>query len=154
MKTLVVYYSRTGHCKALATTLADAMNADCERLLDVHPFRGPFGFIRGIVVGIRKKLIHICPPQYQPREYDQIVMVTPVWVNHAAPAIRSYVDQYGDMCRKLQLFTISKQCDKVNQVSEELQATFGLNVQNTVGFTSAEIKKGDVLEKLKAMGGS
>ena len=153
MKTLVVYYSRTGSCKALAATLSEVMDADCERLLDVHPYRGPFGVLRGCFVSIRKILTHICPPQFQPREYDQVVMVAPVWAGRAAPAIRSYVDQYGDMCRRLQLFTVSMSRDTMSKVSNDLRDSFGLEINNAVGFTSADIKKGDVLDKLKAMGG-
>ena len=151
MKTLIVYYSRTGSCKSLATTISEAMNSDCERLLDVHPYRGPLGFLRGCFVAVRKMLTNICPPQFQPREYDQVILITPIWVGRAAPAIRNYVDQYSDMCRKLKLFVVGMKHDTEGRVSDDLQSSFGLNIDNTVLFTSSEIRKGDVLERLKSM---
>jgi len=152
MKTLVVFYSRTGHAKSLADVLAAAMNADIEHVLDVHPFKGPFGYIRGGYVAMRKMLTHICPPRFQPRDYDQVIVVTPVWANRAAPAIRNYLDQYGDMCKKLQLFTVSKG-PVGSAVRDDLESAFNIGFENAVGFTDKDIKKGDVLERLKAMAG-
>ena len=36
MKTLVVYFSRSGHARELANVLSGAMRADCEELIDVR----------------------------------------------------------------------------------------------------------------------
>jgi flavodoxin len=150
MKTLVVYFSRTGYAKELAKVLSGAMDADCEELVDVRTYNGPIGFVRGCVKSIRKSLTHICPPKYQPREYDRVILVSPVWAGVAVPAIRSYVDQYGDMCKKILLFTVSRK-DSADPVKEDLEKSFSVIIENAVGFTAAQLDKGDVLGQMREM---
>jgi flavodoxin len=150
MKTLVVYFSRTGYAKELAKVLSGAMSADCEELVDVRTYNGPIGFVRGCLKSIRKSLTHICPPKYQPRDYDRVILVSPIWADIAAPAVRSYVDQYGDMCKKLMLFTVSKK-SHADTVKEDLEKNFNVAIENAVGFTEAQLNKGDVLSQMREM---
>ncbi len=152
MKTLIVCYSRTGNAKSLATVLSSAMHADLEDLTDVHPFTGLFGVVRAGFCAVRKALPNFCPPRYQPRDYERVIIVTPVWAGRAAAPMRSYLDQYGDMCKKLMLFTVSKG-PSIDQVRDELQTTFGLSFENAVGFTNKELKSGTVINQLKSMSG-
>ena len=46
MRTLVVYYSRTGHTRTVATALAKALSADLEELHCSRYSPGLWGFVR------------------------------------------------------------------------------------------------------------
>ena len=79
-----------------------------------------------------------------------MILVTPIWGGIATPAVRSYVDQYGDMCKKIMLFSVSKK-SHVDKVKEDLEKTFSVVIENAVGFTEAQLSKGDVLTQMREM---
>ena len=47
LKTLVVYYSRTGNARFVAQTIAAEVGADIEEVIDQKKRSGPIGFFTG-----------------------------------------------------------------------------------------------------------
>jgi len=47
LKSLVVYYSRTGNARFVAETIAAEVGADVEEVLDLKKRSGPLGFLGG-----------------------------------------------------------------------------------------------------------
>ncbi len=91
MKTLVVYYSRTGTTKKAAEIAAKELNADIEEIVDDIKRRGIWGYIKSGSHAIRKKLTKIEKLEKDAKDYDLIIIGSPVWANNMPPAIRTYL---------------------------------------------------------------
>ena len=79
MRSLVVFYSRTGNSKFVAEKVASELRADTEEVVDLKNRRGLFGFIKAGYDATLGKETKIEKTQNSPRDYDLIVVGTPVW---------------------------------------------------------------------------
>jgi flavodoxin len=98
MKTLVVYYSRTGLTKKIATLISNALNADMDEIIDGKKRSGPIGYMTGgrdAMKGVLTSITHT----HNPKEYDLIIIGGPVWAWTVTPAVRTYLDQNSDALR-------------------------------------------------------
>ena len=96
MKTLVVYYSKTGSNGYLARRIADALGADREELrprLDLFFFLMIFSLI-GKGGGIKKL-------RKNPADYDQVVLCGPIWMGGLISPLRGFLNQYGGQIKSL-----------------------------------------------------
>jgi flavodoxin len=91
MKTLVVYYSRSGNTRQVAEVLAQKMGADLEELIDRHPRKGLVGWLKSGRDAVKEKETELAPLDHSPENYDAIVVGTPVWAAHPAPAVRTFL---------------------------------------------------------------
>lgn len=98
MRTLVLYYSWTGETKRAAAEVAQAINADLEALTEMRPRRGVFGALRASwesLTGLRPKL---APLELDPKNYDFIVLGTPVWASRMSSPMRTFLREHkGDL---------------------------------------------------------
>jgi flavodoxin len=90
MKTLVVFYSRTGNTKRAAKDIAENIKSDVDEIIDKKSRKGIFGWLGGGRDAFKKKLTDI---RYKkdPAEYDLVIIGTPVWAGTMAPAVRTYL---------------------------------------------------------------
>lgn len=94
MKTLITYYSRTGNTKTVGQTLAHALKADIDEIIDVKARMGFVNYMRAArdAKGLRTTRIQVTK---NPEEYDRILIGTPVWHGYPTPAIRTYLKRYN-----------------------------------------------------------
>jgi flavodoxin len=104
LKSLVVYYSRTGNARFVAETIAAEMGADVEEIIDQKKRSGPIGFLTGGSDARRGKETIILPTTKKPSEYDLIVVGTPVWASRPSPAIVTYLKKNDLSGKKVALF--------------------------------------------------
>ena len=93
MKTLVVYYSRTGTTKKVAETISSMIESDIERIIDTKKRAGPFGGLAAAKDAILKRLTKIEATKNDPSDYDLVIIGTPIWVGAMSAPIRSYITQ-------------------------------------------------------------
>jgi flavodoxin len=96
MKTLVVYYSKTGSNGYLAKRIAAALGADREELrprLDLFFFLMIFSLI-GKGGGIRKL-------RKNPGDYDHVVLCGPIWMGRLISPLRGFLGKYGGEIKRL-----------------------------------------------------
>jgi menaquinone-dependent protoporphyrinogen IX oxidase len=98
MKTLVVYYSRTGLTKKVATYISTKLNADLDEVIDKKSRSGPIGYMTGGRDAMKEVLTSITNA-HNPKDYDLIIIGGPVWAWTVTPAIRTYLDQNVDALR-------------------------------------------------------
>ena len=104
-KTLIVYYSFTGNCKAIATKLAGYVKAD---VLEIKPAEEGLDYAANnyaigssLIAAIREKpgeaanYPAIKPVSRDASEYDTIVIVTPLWWSNMAAIMQSYLFKEG-----------------------------------------------------------
>jgi flavodoxin len=101
MKTLVVFYSRTGRTRVAAMELARQLNADVEELHEMHG--GRMG-ARGCVLAGRDAWLGrsapLAPLRYDPSGHDLVVIAGPVWAFTMCPAVRAYLTLCGAKLRR------------------------------------------------------
>lgn len=104
MRTLVVYYSRTGHTKHVAKELAIALNADLEEIVDRTSRMGLLGYLRSGYEATFEKSADIQPPRLQPASYDLVLVGTPVWSSALSSPVRTYLSRMGERIPCLGIF--------------------------------------------------
>ncbi len=104
MKSLVVYYTRTGKTKFVAETVAAQLSADIEEIVDKKNYAGPIGWVNAGKASNQEKEDEIVPLKTSPADYSLIVLGTPVWAWRPTPAIRSYIKQTDLSGKKVALF--------------------------------------------------
>jgi len=91
MKTLVVYYSRTGITKKIALKLSEIFKSDIEEIIDNKNRNGAIGWLLSGKDAMNKKttLINILNKDHS--KYDLVIIGSPVWAGSLTPAIRTYL---------------------------------------------------------------
>ena len=104
MKSLVVYYSRTGITKFVAEAIAAELGSDVEEIVDLKKREGRLGYMAAGADAMSGKGTELASTTKTPAEYELIVVGTPVWAWGPTPAIRTYVKQNDLSGKKVALF--------------------------------------------------
>ncbi|MDR1598592.1 MAG: hypothetical protein LBS11_01740 [Oscillospiraceae bacterium] len=92
MKTLLVYYSYTGHTKKLAVETADRESADLAEIAQEKAPDKLTAYAAGCVDAVRGKAWPIKTPPIDWKEYDRAILMAPVWAGNAPPPFRAFLD--------------------------------------------------------------
>lgn len=103
-RSLVIYYSWTGHTAEVAEAIAKALSADIERIEEVRPRAGALayivsGFQAGFGMGSRIK-----PISAQLADYDVVILGCPVWAQSVAAPMRSFLARYKSSMKRVAVF--------------------------------------------------
>jgi flavodoxin len=104
MKTLVVYFSRTGHTRQVAAEVAKRCNADMDEIREERGREGLWGYWRSGWDALRHSAPGIQPAQKNPADYALVVIGTPIWNFSLAPPVRSYARQHASEFKALAFF--------------------------------------------------
>jgi flavodoxin len=106
MKTLVLFYSKTGNTKFIAETIAKETKADLleiEREKDIKS-KGFWLYFRGGFESMTKRKDKIKPFEKDLQQYDLIFLGSPVWAWRMNPALRSLLDEVKFTGKKFALY--------------------------------------------------
>lgn len=109
---LCVYYSRTGRTEKLIRDIAQTLDCEVVRLDDGVNRKGLSGWITSGLQAVARKV----PPVSQPetklklKEYDLVILATPVWAGRCSAPMRSFLQQFGDELRRV-AYIITRSCD-------------------------------------------
>ena len=104
MKSLVIYYSRSGNTKFVAQKIAEKIGADIEEVIDKKNRRGWIGWLTAGRDATQGKETQIEETRFLPNNYDLIVVGTPIWNGRPTPAIRTYARKNDLSTKKVALF--------------------------------------------------
>ncbi len=104
LKSLVVYYSRTGNARFVAETIAAEVGADIEEVVNLKKRSGTFGFLSSGFAARFGKGTKIAPTAKLPAAYDLVIVGTPVWAGQPTPAIRTYLKKNDFSGKKVAVF--------------------------------------------------
>jgi flavodoxin len=104
MKTLVLYYTRTGNTKFVAETIAAELGADIEVVTDLKKRQGTLGWLSAGRDAMGAKETEIAQTKRTPTDYDLIIIGQPVWAGNPTPAIRTYLNKNDLSGKKVALF--------------------------------------------------
>lgn len=104
MKTLVVYYSRTGITKRIAEEISQSIECDVEEIMDKENRSGIIGYIKSGFEAARNKKTEIETPKHDLANYDLLIIGTPVWAGKMAVPVKTYLEQYNNRIPNLACF--------------------------------------------------
>jgi menaquinone-dependent protoporphyrinogen IX oxidase len=91
LRTLVVYYSRSGTTRKIAEALSRALNANVEEIVESKSRAGFFGYLRSLVEAIQRNPSAIAQSKCDPSSYDRVIIGTPVWAWSVSSPVRAYL---------------------------------------------------------------
>ncbi len=100
---LCVYFSRTGRTAKLVGEIAQEIGCEIVRLDDGVDRKGLSGWLLSGMQAVARKV----PPVKQPetkrklKEYDLVILATPVWAGRCSAPMRSFLQQYGDQLQRV-----------------------------------------------------
>jgi menaquinone-dependent protoporphyrinogen IX oxidase len=104
MKTLVVYYSRTGTTARLAHKISELLSADSERIVSKTSYDGSLGYWRGAFHTLNDTKVAIEDAKLSPAKYDLIIVGGPVWGARIANPVRTYLRQHASEIKSTAFF--------------------------------------------------
>lgn len=94
-KTLVAYYSMTGHTRRIANEVSDVTGAELEEIREPRPRHGFTGVVRALFDGVARRTPPILGAGHDPADYDLLVIGGPVWAGRMAAPVRTFAKRYG-----------------------------------------------------------
>jgi flavodoxin len=89
VKTIVIFYSFSGHTKAIATKLAADESADLLEIKDARKPSVAKAYLLGCVASLRGKAWPIASDATDLSAYDRIVVLSPIWAGNPPPAVNA-----------------------------------------------------------------
>ena len=122
MKSLVVYYSRSGNTRFVAEKISQKIGGDIEEIIDKKRRKGPLGFVIGGFDATRGRKTDIAEMKKSPKDYDLIVVGTPMWKKRTTPAVRTYLEDYKFSEKRVALFCTNNgsQSERVFKTLKEI----------------------------------
>lgn len=101
---LVVYYSRTGTTKRVATEVARALGADLEEIHDRRDRSGIVGYVRSSLEAVLETGSDIERATRDPSDYDLVVLGSPTWFASLSSPTRTFIWKYRDVLKGVAFF--------------------------------------------------
>lgn len=105
-RTLIAYYSMTGHTQRLASEIHALLGGDAqlEKIREPRERRGAMGMLRALFDAIVRRQPPIAPVAHLPGEYDLLILGGPIWAGRMASPVRTYASRYGSTAPRVAFF--------------------------------------------------
>lgn len=104
MKTLIVYYSRTGATRKVTEVLAGKLAAEVEELKDTVDRSGAVGYLTAGRDATLKRLTKLEPVKHDPAAFDLVLIGTPTWSWNLSAPVRTYLEEQKNNLPKVAFF--------------------------------------------------
>jgi len=147
MKTLIVYYSRTGHTKEIAEAIAADLGADIVRIEDDADRVGALGYLRSGLDALLGRSGSIRPTATDPADYDLVIVGSPVWSGRLSTPVRTYIADNKTALKHIAFFC-TEGAYGGPRVFKTMQDLSGRHPVATLEVTGANLKSGDYVGKV------
>ena len=145
MKTLCLYYTRTGTTKAAMEHLARLLDADIAEYTDGRDRSGALGYVGACFASMKKKM-----PEMTVRsdlslgDYDRVLIGMPIWVEGPCVMGKALLKQYRDSLPKDVYYVVTQMggADYTSRI-KKLDAVLG---RPSAGQVSLKTKDHDFLK--------
>jgi len=141
MKTLIVYYSRTGNTKKIAETIARELNFDIAEIKETKKITGIIGWLLAGKNALLKKTTAIGKMHHNIADYDLIILGTPVWANTMASPARTFLYENSTQIKKMICFVTMGGANNDKNTFLQIQDMCKKPMLLTAAFTANDIKK-------------
>lgn len=148
MKSLVVFYSRTGTTKRIGEALAQLLASDREELVDTKKRSGLLGFLSAGRDAQAKKLTTLADVKHDPATYDLVILGTPIWGGTLSSAMRAYISANKSKFKRVAFFC-TQGGTRNKQLFDEMEVLCEQHPVDILAFSQKEVKKGAYQDKLR-----
>ncbi len=148
MKTLVVYYSRTGVTQKVARLIADRLSCDLEQIEEERNRKGMVAYLWSCYEALREKTPPIKIAGQDPVAYDLVIIGTPIWAGRMASPVRSYLDQREASLPAVAFFSTSGGTDGT-KVIQDMQKFSDQKAVALLKLKEKEVKAGTCAGEIK-----
>lgn len=144
---LIAYFTFTGHNKKVAETLNNLINATIFEIKD----RCKRSFLRDSFFAIIKKEVKIDPLNIDPKDFDSVIICTPIWAGNVPAAVFTFLKQHRDILSHKQIYfvSVSGYGEKNSKISGKITKNLKLNITKALFLRDEEIKKNTYVQKLE-----
>ena len=135
MKTLIVYYSYTGNTKKIANAIKNNLNCDILEVTPKIPFSNDYDEVIAEYQNnsIEDKSIEINDIGIDLKEYDKIIIGSPVWWYTICPVITSFLKKYDLSGKKIYPFAtnagwLGKTFKDIEKLCPNSEVKKGMNI--------------------------
>lgn len=104
-KPLIIYYSRTGHCRLIVDTIRKHIDADVLEIKDTKDRSETLGYMSAGFDSFFDRDTVIAPPRPDLSAYSSIILVSPIWNWKLSVPIRTLLHQGGFRGKKVAVIT-------------------------------------------------
>ena len=94
-KPLIVYYSRTGNSRIVADALMEYLSGTTEELQSTKNREGLLGVFTCVLDQLLDRDDILKPHDKDPKEYDPVIIVAPIWIGKLSSPARTFIKQAG-----------------------------------------------------------
>jgi len=141
MKTLVVFYSRTGNNKKIAELIKEKIGGDIEKIIDLKNRNGLIGWMRSGMDALLKRETKIKDTVSDPDNYDMLIVGNPVWAGSITPALRTYLNRNKDKIKDYALFSVSGFGEKNKKISDVIKSILKKEPKAELFISDKELEK-------------
>jgi len=147
MKSLVSYYSRTGHTKKVAELLAEQLSADLEAI-SVATEKNVGTLAMQAFLSLKAK---IAQTTKDPASYDLVLVGSPVWGGRMSSPIRTYLAQNKHKFARVALFCTHGNLDSEGSVKmlQSMERLVGKESASMLDVSQNDMESGAYIEKVK-----
>ena len=150
-KILVVVYSHTGASRRLAQLLASLQQWTLAEIRDVQPRAGSAGMWRCFLDSLLRRRPKIRYDGPDPRSFNAVVLVSPIWVGRLAGPMRSFVAAHRASLRDVAVVSVMGERGAANAVAEVGRLVGRAPICNAA-FKTREVEDGILAARLQAFG--
>jgi len=153
---LVLYYSRTGNCRAVAEAIGETLRCAVQEIKDLKNRAGFWGFISGMIDIRKRPITDIEPKEVDLSACDTIFLGSPIWGMRFAPAITTALEHFDFKDKKIIFFAVVAGKFKQEKIDAYARKLSDRGAQVRIGFILKTMRKtGGQLQKeaIKALEG-
>jgi flavodoxin len=149
MRTLVVFYSRTGNTRRIGKEIAEKLKADFEEIIEITKREGFFAYLKSGFDAKREKDTRIRPLSKDISRYKCIILGTPLWVGNITPALRTFLKTHDLKNKKVHIFFTSGN-GEAGEAESAVKSLLHTKISGKIlSLGAEEIKNGAYSKKLK-----
>lgn len=147
MKTLVIYFSRTGHTQKIAEAIAANYGSDIEKIKEVNDWSGVSRYLAAGRDAMFKRPGSIKSAHKDPAQYDLIILGTPIWAWNLSPPMRAYIAGHKSKLNQVAFFC-TEGGSGGKRAFRQMADLIGKQPVATLEVTESDLRTGADQEKL------
>ncbi|HUU74116.1 MAG TPA: flavodoxin [Burkholderiales bacterium] len=147
MKTLVIYFSRTGHTQKIAEAIAANYGSDIEKIKEVNDWSGVSRYLAAGRDAMFKRPGSIQSAHKEPVQYDLIILGTPIWAWNLSPPMRAYIAGHKSKLNQVAFFC-TEGGSGGKRAFRQMADLIGKQPVATLEVTESDLRTGADQEKL------
>ncbi|UCD44221.1 MAG: flavodoxin family protein [Candidatus Bathyarchaeota archaeon] len=148
MKTLIVFFSRSGRTRRLAEEIEGRLGSDIEEIRESKGRGGAIGWLKSGMESTRMMLPKINALERDPGAYDLVLVGTPIWASNMSSPVRAFITEHRDRIQEAAFFCTGDG-DDPGKVFGPMEELLGKRPIATMGLIGEERENPDSLKKIE-----